>query len=207
VSRRRWVSSGCAGVAAAAMAFALSMAAAQPSRAEVVTGIGTVEAYNELGHEGYWRYCLDVRWDTAELGNHAMSFVNVFIGLGACPCACGPGMVVFPEPAGVGVGEDGCEVLLTGIYDCHGDPHFPENGPSIKFEPAPGGCEPGSKGSAQVCFYSMFSPAESTGQHGALGIKSSTWTITGDLTGTLPVCLCASATEESSWGMVKALYR
>lgn len=207
MSRRRWVTGGCAGVAAAAVALALSMATAAPSRAEVVSGVGTVESYNELGHEGYWRYCLDVTWDTAELGDHAMSFVNLFIGLGDCPCACSPGVIVFPEPAGVGVGEHGCQFLLEGVYDCHGDPHFPGGGPSVKFEPAAGSCEPGPKGSARLCFYSAFSPAAPATESGALGFKSSTHTITGDLTGTLPVCLCASPVEESSWGMVKALYR
>ncbi|MBN1631344.1 MAG: hypothetical protein JW990_16395, partial [Thermoleophilia bacterium] len=94
------------------------VAAAMPTHAAVIDGTSTAEGYGEPGFEGYWRYCIDVSWDTAEMGGHAMSFVNFFISLGECPCACSPGLVRFAYPAGTGIGEDGCEIALNGIYDC-----------------------------------------------------------------------------------------
>lgn len=180
---------------------------ALPLHAEVLTGVSRVEAFSEPGYEGYWRYCIEFSWTTNEIGGKGMSFVNFFIDLGDCPCACDPGIVVFPEDVGTGVGENGCELDFVGIYDCGGDPHFPERGPSIKFESACNGCEPGPRGAATVCFYSMFEPGDDGGHRDVLGIKSSLATVTGDLVGVLPICVCGSPVEPSSWGVVKGLYR
>jgi hypothetical protein len=173
----------------------------------VISGTSSVEGYGEPGYEGYWRYCLNVTWDTAEVGGYAMSFVNFLISLGECPCACYPDLVLFDDVAGSGAGEHGCELSFYGIYDCQDDPHFPELGPSIKFEYADTGCEPAPTGSATVCFYSTFEPGEHGLHTDVLGIKASTTTLRGDLLGVLPVCVCGSPVEGVSWGVVKALYR
>jgi hypothetical protein len=192
-------------LAAAVLVICLLMAL--PAQSMVVSGTSSAEGYGEPGYEGYWRYCLDVTWDTAEVGGYAMSFVNFLISLGDCPCACSPDLVIFDDVAGTGTGQHGCELSFYGIYDCHEDPHFPELGPSIKFEYADTGCEPAPAGSATVCFYSVFGPGEQELHTDVLGIKASTSTVRGDLLGVLPVCVCGSPVEDASWGVVKALYR
>jgi hypothetical protein len=188
-------------IAGMILGFALTASGA------VISGTSTVEGYGEPGFEGYWRYCLDVTWDTATMGGQGMSFVNFFISLGECPCACFPDLVAFADVAGTGPGEGGCELLYYGVYDCHGDPHFPGLGPSIKFETYANGCEPGPTGTATVCFYSAFGPGEEANHYDMVGIKASTSTELGDLAGVLPVCICGSPVEDVSWGVVKGLYR
>jgi hypothetical protein len=193
-----------AGLAGALLVMLL---VAMPLSAAEISGTSIVEGYGEVGFEGYWRYCLDLAWDTSEMGGQGMSFVNFLIGLGECPCACSPDIILFGDVAGAGIGVDGCELLYGGLFDCRGDPHFPEIGPSVKFEYLDNGCEAGSTGSATVCFYSTFAPGQPLYHSDVLGIKASTNTATGDLIGVLPICMCGSPVEDASWGVVKALYR
>jgi hypothetical protein len=191
---------------AAATAVVL-LAAGLPAAGAVITGTCDVVSYGDPGFPGYWQYCVDVQWDTAEMGGHGMSFVNLLIGLGYCPCACSPDLILFGDVAGTGLGEGGCELEYAGIFDCRGDPNFPDLGPSVKFEYIDNGCEPGETGSAHVCFYSAFGPGEHKYHTDVLGIKASTSLATGDMLGVLPVCVCGSPVEGASWGVVKALYR
>jgi hypothetical protein len=190
-----------------AVPLAVLLAAVGPAQSAVIYGVGTAESYGDPGYEGYWHYCIDVEWNTAEMGGHAVSFMNFLLSLGPCPCACGPNLVLFSSIAGTGVSNDGCALKFRGLYDCKEDPHFPELGPSIKFELVDTGCDLGESGSARLCFYSTFGP-DATGYFPeVLGIKASTSTARGDLKGVLPVCVCGSPVEGASWSTVKALYR
>ena len=108
---------------------------------------------------------------------------------------------------GVGVGVDGCDLSLIGLYECHGDPHYPEKGATVKFEHDESGCEPASDGTVYLDFYSMFGPGDPQLHVNTLGIKAGTYVDEGAIVGVLPLCECGSLVEPRSWGVVKALYR
>jgi hypothetical protein len=108
----------------------------------------------------------------------------------------------------VGVGEEGCELEFLSEFDCPGDPHFPVDGPSMKFEPVEGSCEPGTVGWMHVCYYSLFPPTESGVFQDYLAIKFGPNVELGMLEGVLPYCECdPTPVEHSSWGTIKALFR
>jgi hypothetical protein len=177
------------------------------SAAKTVWGTSTAEIATEPGFEGYWRYTLDINWDTTEIGGHGMSHLGFFLSLGVCHCACHPGIVAFDDVPGTGAGVGGCELRFIGLYECEGDPHYPEMGATVKFEHDESGCEPDWSGTATLVFYSMFGPGDPQTHLGALGIKASTYTDEGAIFGVLPLCECGNPAEHASWGTVKALYR
>jgi hypothetical protein len=179
----------------------------QVSSAKTVWGTTSAEMATEPGFEGYWHYTLEISWDTTEIGGHGMSFLGFFLNLGVCNCACYPGVVRFDDVPGIGVGQDGCELGFIGLYECRGDPHYPDAGAEVKFEHDGGGCEPDWRGSAVLDFYSIFEPGEDQVHLESVGIKAGTQTAVGAIVGVLPLCQCGSPTDFSSWGTVKALYR
>ena len=180
---------------------------AVPAIAQAVWGTSTVEISGAPGLEGYWLYQLDIEWNTTELGGYGMSHVSFFLELGVCDCACDEGIVAFDSPAGTGTGVGGCELGFFGLYECSGDPGFPGDVPTVKYEYVEGDCEPDEIGSATLYFYSRFGPGDPAVHAGSLGIKAGTVTEVGDITGVLPLCECGSPVEQSTWGLVKALYR
>ena len=180
---------------------------AVPAIAQAVWGTSTVEIPDAPGLEGYWLYRLDIEWDTTGLGGHGMSHVSFFLELGVCDCACDGGIVTFDGIAGTGVGLDGCELEFLGLYECVGDPSFPGDTPTIKYEYIESGCEPDETGAATLYFYSRFGAGDPSLHAGSLGIKAATLTEVGDITGVLPFCECGTPVEQETWSLIKALYR
>ena len=191
------------------MIFALGLVALAPlpSSAKTVWGTAVAEPATEPGFEGYCHDQLEISWDTAEMGGHGMSHVDFFLSLGVCHCACYADVVKFDDVPGAGVGEDGCDLGFVGLYECLGDPHYPEKGATVKFEHDESGCDPAASGTVFLDFYSVFGPGEPQAHIGALGIKAGTYIDEGAIIGVLPLCECGSPVESSSWGVVKALYR
>lgn len=177
------------------------------SSAKTVWGTSTVELATTPGFEGYWHYQLNISWDTTEIGGHGVSHIGFFLDLGVCDCGCDSGIVRFDSVPGTGVGVDGCELAFIGLYECRGDPHYPEKGATVKFEHTENGCEPDWHGAVTLDFYSLFGPGDPQVHVGSLGIKAGTFTSEGAIVGILPLCECGSPVEQATWGMLKCLYR
>lgn len=176
--------------------------------ADAVWGTGLCFPAAEAGYEGYWEYCYHISWDTTEYGGHGLSHSTIYLALTACECACEPIYFAHRVPAGVGIGENGCELEFLSEFDCEGDPHFPETGPSMKFEPVEGECLPDTTGWMHVCYYSLFPPTEPGVFTDHLAIKFGENVELGTLEGVLPYCECdATPSEDWSWGVIKALFR
>jgi hypothetical protein len=176
--------------------------------AEAVWGTGLCFAASDPGMEAYWEYCYHISWDTTEYGGHGLSHSTIYLELATCECACEPGYFEHRIPAGVGVGEEGCEVEFLSEFDCLGDPHFPVEGPTMKFEPVEGACEPGTVGWMHVCYYSLFPPCEPGVFPDHVAVKFGTNVELGTLEGVLPYCDCSvTPVEYPSWGAIKAMYR
>lgn len=199
------IRTGLATVAVFALAVLVLMPVA--SSAKTVWGYSTAEPATTPGFEGYWHYQLDISWDTTEIGGHGMSHLGFFLNLGVCDCGCNPGIVRFDDVPGTGAGVDGCELGFIGLYECRGDPHYPDRGATVKFEHAENECEPDWQGTVALDFYSIFEPGEPQTHLGSLGIKAGTVTDEGAIVGVLPLCVCGNPVEQTTWGTVKALYR
>ena len=182
---------------------------AAPSAARALWGTSTVEIADTSGLEGYWLYRLDIKWNTTGLGGHGMSHVSFFLELVVCDCACDEGIVTLDSVAGTGAGEGGCELEFLGFYECTGDPSFPSDVPTVRYEHIESGCDPDRIGAAALHFYSRFGPSAPCVHTGNLGIKAGTITEVGDITGVLPLCECGSSgvSSAATWGQIKSLYR
>jgi hypothetical protein len=189
--------------------IAILVAAAPAALADAVWGTGLAfEATNAPGYEGYWEYCYHIYWDTEPYGGHGLSHSTIYLALAGCECACDPGYFGGRVPAGLAYGEEGCEIDMFYGFDCGGDPHFPADGPTMKFEPEEGECELGTSGWMHVCYFSLFAPTEPQVFEDHLGIKFATNVETGDLEGVLPWCDCSTnPVEPGTWGTIKSLYR
>lgn len=198
--------------------MAILVAAASPSAA-YVTMLGdcssismTVTATfpNDPGFPNLWKYTLSGSWD---VGQHAVSHMDILLMLGDCDVVCLPGIVQFDSPAGQSTGEDStgapCTLLYTGVYQCTGDPSIPPNlrQPTAKFQPVPGSCDSQTTGSGTWSFYSALPPGPSATHSDVIVIKHGNTACTGDVTGQLPICQPPSAVGEASWGSVKALFQ
>jgi hypothetical protein len=184
------------------------LAVAQPAHADAVWGTGLCFEAQSPQFQGYWEYCFHICWDTRDYGGQGLSHSTVYLALSECVCACHPVYFGHRVPAGVGVGEDECELDFYSQFDCDGDPHFPIPGPTMKFEPDELVCQPGTVGEMHVCYYSLFPPTEYQifGNH--LGIKFGQHVETGNLQGVLPYCECEVVpVGQSTWGTIKVLYR
>ncbi len=177
------------------------------AHAQAIWGTSSATPATEPGYQGYWKYCFNIEWDTTGYGGQGLSHSSVFLGLEDCAAACDEGAFAFSDTVGSGGDAEGCAVYYRGLFECDGDPHFPQFPfPTIKFEYYEGECEPGGVGWAYVCFYSIFGPGPPAVHPYRLGIKFGQNTETGPLEGQLPMCEI-SPVEDSTWGMLKALYR
>lgn len=181
--------------------------AALPAGAETVWGAVSASRSEDPGFAGYWKYCMEIEWNTLEMGGYGMSHLSFFLGLETCGCACDPHVFALAEVAGTGSGMVDCQLDYRGEFLCRDDPSFPGSGPTVKFEDCQPGCEPSGMGAAVVCFYSAFPPGQPGTHADVLGVKAGKMTSTGDLTGTLPMCVCGSPVQATTWGTVKAIYR
>ena len=169
----------------------------------------TVSAWEstEPGYEGYWEYCAEVEWNTTDFGGHGLSHTDLLMGLEDCASVCDEGVFAFTDPAGEGEGEGGCTVYFYTEFKCQGDPHFPQfSFGIIKFEAYQGACEPGPIGTALLCFYSQFQPAEWNEYPDHIGVKFAQNVETGPVFGQLPGCP-PTPVEPSTWTLIKGLYR
>ncbi|MFC1799942.1 hypothetical protein ACFL2Z_03420 [Candidatus Eisenbacteria bacterium] len=185
--------------------FAVVTAHAQT---DYIGGDATAIRITEPGLEGYWKYCVTINWDTSQYseGARGQSHVSIVLGLEECLGYCGDACFMFPDTVGVSDGVDGCEVYYYAEFNIGGDPTLPPTTTTVKFEPYPADCEPDVSGTASVCFYSMFPPRIADSNPGSLWIKFGQFVEEGLITGMLPSCRTA-ATEESSWGSIKRLFR
>ncbi|MBN2566096.1 MAG: hypothetical protein JXB46_10340 [Candidatus Eisenbacteria bacterium] len=192
-----------------AVAVCACLAPAIPAQADAVWGTGLVfENSNAPGYEGYYEYCYHIYWDTRDYGGHGLSHSTIYLALADCECACDPGYFGHRIPAGLGFGEETCEVEMYSEFDCPGDPHFPVPGPTMKFEPDEVLCELGETGWMHVCYLSLFPPTEAQTFEDHLGIKFGQNVETGNLVGVLPFCECdANPVASETWGTIKSLYR
>ncbi len=190
------------------LTLALCIVMTGSAAAQAVWGSGLAWQAIDPEYEGYWEYCYHIYWNTTEYGGHGLSHSTIYLALSECVCACDSGFFLWRTPAGVGYGEDDCEIDFLAEFDCYGDPHFPLGGPTIKFEPVEQPCEPGEVGWMHVCYMSLFPPTPYQVFRDHLGIKFAQNVETGDLEGVLPMCECGTnAADESTWGCIKALYR
>jgi hypothetical protein len=181
---------------------------APSASADAVWGTGLVFEATDPEFEGYFEYCYHIYWDTRDYGGHGLSHTTIFLALADCECACDVGYFDHRVPAGLGFGEESCEVTFYSEFDCWGDPHFPVPGPTMKFEPEEGECEPGVTGWVHVCYYSLFPPTPAGVFDDHLGIKFGQNVETGDLDGVLPYCECdANPVGTPTWGTIKSVYR
>jgi hypothetical protein len=186
---------------------ALVVGMSAPAFADAVWGTGLCfENSNAPGYEGYYEYCYHIYWDTTEYGGQGLSHSTIFLALVGCECACDPIFIGHRVPAGLAYSDD-CEIDMYSTFDCPGDPHFPIDGPTMKFEPDESQCELGATGWMHVCYLSLFPPSEPQVFEDYLGIKFGLNIETGDLDGVLPTCDCSpNPVDSSSWGMIKALF-
>jgi hypothetical protein len=190
------------------VACALCLAAPGAASADAVWGTGLAYVTSDPDFLGYWEYCYHIYWDTTEYGGHGLSHTTIYLDLAECACACDEGYFGFHDIAGVGLGEGGCEVDFYAEFDCYGDPHFPGEGPTLKFEPFEDDCEPGVSGWVHVCYFSLFPPTDPGIFEDHLGIKFGQNVETGDLDGVLPYCECdTNPAVPGTWGVIKSLYR
>jgi len=198
---------GIKALAAALLLVLLSVLTGQ-AQTDYVGGHSTATRITEPGLRGYWRYCITVSWDVSQYpeGAHGASHLSIVLGLDECIGYCGESCFMFPDTVGVGGGVDGCDVYYYAELDIRGDPTIPPTISTIKFEPYYSDCEPDEAGAATVCFYSLFPPLVRESQPGSIWIKFGVYTEEGQITGMLPSCSTA-ASESSSWGSIKRLFR
>ncbi len=168
---------------------------------------GSAWLSTDPGYEGYWKYCYEITWSGLP---HGVSHLDFFLKLDDCACVCTPGYFAFDDTVGAGPGGNGdpCTVNYYAEFSCDGDPSVDVYTPLIKFEPFEGDCEPDHDGVAYLCFYSVAAPIPAGIYPDVIGIKFGPYSDTGHLDGVMPSCdTDASATENTSWGKVKALYR
>ena len=187
----------------------LSLLAPPAALANAVWGTGLAfENTNAPGYEGYWEYCYHIYWDTTDFGGQGLSHSTILLALAACECACDPVFFGHRIPAGLAYGEESYEIDMYSTFDCPGDPHFPVDGPTMKFEPDEEFYELGVTGWMHVCYFSLFPPTEPGIFVDHLAIKFGQNIELGNLEGVIPFCDCtANPTERGTWGTIKALYR
>ena len=173
-----------------------------------LSATGSAALATEPGYEGYWKYCYEVNWSNLPHGVSNLDFLLTMIE--DCPCLCTSGYFAFEDTTGTGPGvcdEAPCTVFYYGFFLCDGEMSIPIKGPVIKFEPYENCCEPAPEGTAQICFYSVAAPVYGTWVD-YMAIKFGTESEYGTLQGPLPSCETGvSATEVSTWGVIKGLYR
>jgi len=158
---------------------------------------------------GDWKYTLTASWATGT--PQALSHLDLLLGLSECACVCSECSFGAEDTAGTSDGTPRgrrCTVSYEAEFNCKGDPSIPgDEGALVKFEPLRGTCEPGPTGSGVFAFYSDWPPEKLAEPMNRLLIKYGTRSCSGPLTGVLPSCRCATATEPTSWGGVKRMFR
>jgi hypothetical protein len=198
-----------AGTLIAIVVFSLLCASSSHSQSSYIWGNSSAREVNDQGLEGYWQYCVSIGWDVMQYpeGPHGASHASIILGLEECLADCGGACFVLPDTVGIGDGADGCTVYYYAELDSRGDPTVPPTVPTIKFEPYPSACEPDIVGVAHVCFYSLIPPEAGDTPPASVWIKFGTYLEEGLITGMLPSCRGTAASDRSTWGSIKGLFR
>lgn len=194
-------------LAAVAASFALGSGSAAAGD-EVVFGKSVASLSWDKGFEGYWKYCLTISWDVNKFEGKPqdLSHISILLGLENCLRACTSGYFAFPDTAGSNATSGGCVVYYYVEFDCKGDPTIPDQVPTIKFEPYQGACEPGTSGTANLCFYSLAPPKLTTTSPSSVWIKFGLNVASGSFEGSVPNCINpTNPVEQSTWGAIKSL--
>jgi hypothetical protein len=159
---------------------------------------------------GAYEYHLSFSWGPLRAG---LSHVDLLVDHLECIHLCsGESPFLFDEVAGTSTGDDGgknCDVSYGGALLCAGDPSVGLQVPLVKWGPTPQQpCQPGASGAGDLVFYSNWPPGPVITSTDAIWIKFGTSSCFGPVTGTFPLCgEQPTATEGTTWGGVKSLYR
>ncbi len=154
--------------------------------------------------EGFYKYTLEVTWDTGTVQGGGKSHITLDLGLEACDLVCTPGTFGFDDPAGTSTGKGGCTATYEGSFNCDGDPTTPADGPVIKFDDIDDGCDAPFEGMGTFCFYSLLEPG--LDETRTIWIKFGAGECSGEMTGMFPQCTPPLPVEQMTWGYIKALY-
>jgi len=154
---------------------------------------------------GQWRYTVDVTWNTGS--RHAMSHVNLLLGLGGCTCEDLRDVFYWVDGRGDLREISDCP-RIDSKFECRGDPSLDIQEPVYKFEfTTDRGCDPSSHGRMQVMFLADQPPAAITTPNAFLVGKYATRMITGQITGVFPALACNPVADQAmTWSRVKAGY-
>lgn len=205
---RRTISSAAALLLVVAAATAAAPAPAAAT--SCVTGSIAAES-SDRPDLGAYVYRITIWWGPLQFG---LSHWDLLLGHMLCdPLCLGESPFAFAEIAGTsreGHGDGECTVSYGGALACNGDPSIGYAGPLVKYEPLPEQeCEPGKSGWGVFTFYTDWPPGPVGAWSDVLAVKfGHADPCFGPLTGTLPVCGGhPTATERTTWGGLKGLYR
>jgi len=170
-----------------------------------IKGTITAEPNTYNPDMGQWRYCIEFEWETGS--RHAMSHVNLLMGLGGCTCADIRDALHWVEGADVLRERPGCGGVEA-KFECNGDPSLDIRDPLYKFDfKDERGCDPDPSGNVRVWFLADQPPAPITTPNAFLVGKYAGETITGEVTGVFPGLACNPVGNRSmTWSRVKVGY-
>lgn len=152
--------------------------------------IGTIDAnyISEGAFDGFYRYDLSLQWNLNDTGAGLSHWDILF------KYDCGLTDTSFVQPAGysTSVGDPENETLgWTGFWLQDGDSEFSDH-PAVKYNnpffPPGTTDEPGEEGHGTFRFYTRTAPAPYNTYTNALGAKTGSGDVFGDLTGYAPPC-------------------
>ena len=154
---------------------------------------------------GQWRYRVDFEWDTGS--RHAMSHVNLLMGLGGCTCEDIRDALRWVEGAGALRDHHECG-QLDAKFECRGDPSLGIQDPLFKFDfEDDRGCDPDPSGHTTIWFLADEPPSPITTPNAFLVGKYAGDMITGEVSGVFPGLPCNPVgNREMTWTQVKAGY-
>lgn len=186
----------------------LTISAAPASATYYVNGTITAGP-SDRPELGAYKYTINFSWNTPRGLSHWL----LLLGGLDCDLFCKKdGVIKFPNPAGETQSGD-CKIEYDAQLRCNGDPSTNLPGPLLKFEPREDDdddlnkCEPGKRGSGMFCFYTDLPPGPDLDYDNVLVVKNGTRKTFGDLKGTLPDCKEQNATDFTTWGRVKGIFR
>ncbi len=183
----------------------LTLLGAGPSFAvSSISGTSVAEQITDGSRAGMWMYTIEYDW-VSDLPTWQLT---LDLKLSNCPCVCVTSWE-FDVPAGATPGNHGaCTVAFNGKFSCDGDPWVGLDAPALDFWPMTSSCRPHGSGHGTLTFYTDLRPRLVSSSNTMYGRSGSTvWS--GLITGQLPSCNgCGpTATEENTWGRIKATYR
>jgi hypothetical protein len=176
--------------------------------AQCVSGSITSELETSGPFAGLWKYTLEITWDVQQ------GLSNVVIECGAeCERAMCDAAWAFADTSGTGDGVTNdetstpgdCVVPFAGAFDCFGGPLHGLGGPTVKWDALDSpDCEPGTTGSATLCFW-VDLPPDPDSEAPIVLIKSGQNVCEGMIMGDCPTC--PVGVESIDWSEVKVQFK